>query len=156
MKPRKAHLPAFIRAFIDLSALPADIIIRIPESGQNIVDGKMYALVNTFSAVDADTDCPNAMVGLYKVDCPGPRQNPTLYLVQATSIATLILGIRDVGNPDTDHWLFLFRTRRVEWPGAWDSIIEKCCRDVPSAEVDYGEVAEDDEEGTNSSPGTGR
>jgi hypothetical protein len=123
-KPRKARLPAFIRTFIDLSALSAGINIRIPESGKNVFGGKLYSLVNGFSAVDAGTDCPNAIVGLNKVARPGPGQTPTLYLVQATSIATPTRGIRDVGNPGTDHCLFLF-CRRVEWPGAWDSMTEE-------------------------------
>jgi hypothetical protein len=141
-KAKQVRLPAIIRAFIDLSGVSAGVSIRIAVKAQNVRGGKLYALINSFTVVDADTECPNAMNGRYKVDQHGPQLCPTMYLVEASAIAAPTLGIRDIGDRVVgDEFLFLFR-RRVEWPAAWDSMIQMCRNDPPSAESAYGGVPE--------------
>jgi hypothetical protein len=148
-KLKQVRLPAIIRAFIDLSRVSAGVSIHIAVGDSHVRGGKLYAVMNSFQVVDADVECPNAMIGRYKVDRHGPLLRPTLYVVEASAIATPTLGIRDIGDKVVgDEFLFLFR-RRVEWPGAWDSMIQKCSTDPQSAESAYGEVDEPTPEDKN-------
>ena len=108
-KPKQVSLPAIIRAFIDLSGVSAGVSIGIAVGAQNVRGGEFYALINSFTVVDAATACPNAMIGRYKVDRHGPQLRPTLYLVEASAVATPTLGIRDIGDKVVgDEFLFLF------------------------------------------------
>ena len=67
-KAKQVRLPAIIRAFIDLSGVSTGVSIRIAVGAQDVRGGKLYALINSFTVDDADTECSNAMVGRYNVD----------------------------------------------------------------------------------------
>jgi hypothetical protein len=134
-------IPALIHTFVDLRWLPAGMRIRIPSSDQPPIEAGVYALVHSFAAVDDDEmDIPNSMIGRYTIYRHSPNSSaPTLYLVDVESINSPTIGIPDIGCSNSDqHYLFLIR-RKVDWPKAWDSMIQSCydSRDEASVEHRY-------------------
>ncbi len=139
-------IPALIHTFVDLRDLPVGTKeINIPLSDQTpIKEAGVYALVHSFAAVDEqEMDFSNSMIGRYTVHRHSPSSNaPSLYLVDVECIDSPTIGIPDLGcygHHQRDlHYLFLIR-RKVDWPKAWDSIIQSCfeSRDNPSIEHQY-------------------
>ena len=135
-------IPALIHAFVDLRDLPVGTKISIPDTDQiPIEEAGVYALVHSFAAVDKrETDFSNSMIGRYTVYQHSPSSDaPSLYLVDVECIDSPTIGIPDVGCSQRDlNYLFLIR-RKVDWPKAWDSMIQSCfeARNNPSIEPQW-------------------
>ena len=141
-------LPGLIHTFVDLRHLPDNVCIRTKQQ-KNLKAG-MYAVLESYDAVDADPSVPNNMIGLYTLHREreeGANMPVSIYLSDVGSIFAPAVGIPDFGNRDSDKYLFLFR-RREEWPSAWDHFVQYCCNDNEgeSLEREYEEVMEEEEE----------
>jgi hypothetical protein len=135
-------IPALIHAFVDLRDLPVGTKISIADTDQiPIEEAGVYALVHSFAAVDKrEMDFSNSMIGQYTVYGHSPSSDaPSLYLVDVECIDSPTIGIPDVGCSQRDlNYLFLIR-RKVDWPKAWDSMIQSCfeARNNPSIEPQW-------------------